>query len=540
MYASFTSEQTSDGTPLSDSSYPAFNPLATDQPFADMSSSSHPSEPLDSSYLAQGTAAESQSFYGATVGHGDIQPPVAKTTFCCNLDRVLSSLPRSTFRPLVVNVPLDKQAQPAITIVDAVKTSEVGGGSYIAYVIRTDIPSQNIRYESRHRYSEFEALRSLLSRIHYMAVIPPIPEKHSIGDYATKQAKAKEDKAIIEKRKRMLQSFLNRVATHPLLVREHVFHQFLEDPEATWSTILSASEHANLGRRKDKSPISMLTDKRNLDIPDPHFVASEEYTLKFSAHIAQTHKHQKKITKLQQDVAQQLAELGAVYNGWSLTEHTLAAALESVGAATDTTAAATGQLAKSLEEAVTEPIQEYVQFSGAIEKLLRWRHTQHCEYESTIESLTSKEGQLTRLEASEHEAQRLTAVLNAEGSWGPARPPSPVPNSAGASTEPKGGILKTLNSLIDNDPEATRRNNISKLKDRITHLKEQEKVTLQELNIGNEQVQKDLDRFQRCKIEDVRSILLSYAIAQRDYHRRAAAAWSDAKIDIEQIHSGSS
>ena len=33
---------------------------------------------------------------------------------------------------------------------------------------------------------------------------------------------------MIEKRKRMLQTFLNRVANHPELGRDHVFHRFLE------------------------------------------------------------------------------------------------------------------------------------------------------------------------------------------------------------------------------------------------------------------------------------------------------------------------
>lgn len=33
---------------------------------------------------------------------------------------------------------------------------------------------------------------------------------------------------MVEKRKRMLQTFLNRVAKHPILGHDHVFHRFLE------------------------------------------------------------------------------------------------------------------------------------------------------------------------------------------------------------------------------------------------------------------------------------------------------------------------
>lgn len=61
-----------------------------------------------------------------------------------------------------------------------------------------------------------------------MFIIPPIPSKQSIGDYAVKQAKAKEDAAMISRRKRMLQSFLNRIARHPVLSQEIVFHKFLD------------------------------------------------------------------------------------------------------------------------------------------------------------------------------------------------------------------------------------------------------------------------------------------------------------------------
>jgi hypothetical protein len=50
---------------------------------------------------------------------------------------------------------------------------------------------------------------------------------NTVADYAKKQSKAKDDPRIIEVRKRMLQSFLNRTASHEILGAEHVFHRFL-------------------------------------------------------------------------------------------------------------------------------------------------------------------------------------------------------------------------------------------------------------------------------------------------------------------------
>ena len=71
-------------------------------------------------------------------------------------------------------------------------------------------------------------------------IIPPIPSKQSIGEYAVKQGKAKEDVAMIARRKRTLQTFLNRVARHPILSHEHVYHRFL-DGEVSWVRSLKPS-----------------------------------------------------------------------------------------------------------------------------------------------------------------------------------------------------------------------------------------------------------------------------------------------------------
>ena len=93
---------------------------------------------------------------------------------------------------------------------------------------------------ARHRYSEFESLRNGLTRLYPTLIIPPIPSKQSIGEYAIKQGKAKEDANMIARRRRMLQTFLNRISRHPILSNEHVFHRFL-DGEVSWVRINTVS-----------------------------------------------------------------------------------------------------------------------------------------------------------------------------------------------------------------------------------------------------------------------------------------------------------
>jgi sorting nexin-4 len=80
----------------------------------------------------------------------------------------------------------------------------------------------------KRRYSDFESLRNVLINAHPTIVMPPIPEKHSLSSYA-KMSKAKDDLVIVERRKRMLQSFINRLVEHPVLSTNHLLHRFIEE-----------------------------------------------------------------------------------------------------------------------------------------------------------------------------------------------------------------------------------------------------------------------------------------------------------------------
>jgi hypothetical protein len=87
--------------------------------------------------------------------------------------------------------------------------------------------------EVKRRYSEFASLRATLVSLHPTLIIPPIPEKHSMADYAARPTKAKEDAGIIELRKRMLAVFLNRCRAMKEVMEDGVFWRFL-DPHTSW------------------------------------------------------------------------------------------------------------------------------------------------------------------------------------------------------------------------------------------------------------------------------------------------------------------
>jgi hypothetical protein len=65
------------------------------------------------------------------------------------------------------------------------------------------------------------------------------------ADYAAAPRKATEDVNIIDHRKRMLQSFLNRIIQHPILRRDHVVHRFLTG-DASWVSLILSTYNCRM------------------------------------------------------------------------------------------------------------------------------------------------------------------------------------------------------------------------------------------------------------------------------------------------------
>ncbi|KAJ3160763.1 Sorting nexin, cytoplasm-to-vacuole targeting pathway/endosomal sorting, partial [Irineochytrium annulatum] len=532
-----------------------------------------------------------------------------ETRPCCNTDRILRNVDPSIFNPLRTTGTPEQQPKPAICIIDAMKITE-GTSSFVCYVIRTDIPNSSLHLESRRRYSDFESFHRLLRKSHPTVVVPPVPEKHTVADYAAKPGKAKSDpnSLIVETRKRLLQSFLNRVMAHPVLSRLHFVHRFLDGngPEggAGWTEILMDSGLAHVMKKKGgpTSNAPLKISDSLLKTPDQHFLAAEDFTFRYSSTLSSIAKHHRRVSKLTGELSNVGCDLGSAYNAWSLMEQPskISPAVEAIGAAVDETVTAQTQLARTLEDYVSGPLGEHEKLTKSIESILRWRHGKHVALEQVQESLVAKRVMLVKLESVEGQKRRLNAILGENGvavdgavagagmvsepaSYTPPVTTYATPNIArsGSSTyggygggasaiapaasvedaatsasmsasmtgsvygapttssgrsSSGGGIFSAFGSLIgEGDPEAARRANMVKTRERIVSLESERRQATAELEAINEGIQADLDRFQKDKIRDFRNMLLAHAVAQRDACRKGLEAWEEARAVIERV-----
>ncbi|KAJ1501399.1 Sorting nexin, cytoplasm-to-vacuole targeting pathway/endosomal sorting [Coelomomyces lativittatus] len=285
------------------------------------------------------------------VSHCSVSTP----GFCCDIEVALD-----TYRQELTANHL-KYSENLLSIVDAQIAHDGSGSSYIAYVIRRG------DRELKRRYSEFNSLRKCLQTLYPALIVPPIPEKHTLTDYATKQNRAKQDPQIIEKRKRMLQCFLNRVGWHPILSTDHLFHRFLQ-PGILWADILHSTKVTTLPKTKPPSLASSLLPAPQVKHPDPKFVEVEAFTLKFEAHIKDLlEKTHRKMMRRYNDLSSDYGDLAAIYNAFSTTESgAVSNAVEKIGIALEVLQSTTMKLFRLMEEGVTEPLHEYSQFSEVI------------------------------------------------------------------------------------------------------------------------------------------------------------------------------
>lgn len=260
--------------------------------------------------------------------------------------------------------------------------------------------------------------------------------------------------------------------------------------------------------------------------------------------------------------ASDLAELGARYNGFSLSEQSpsLAAAIERIGQAADSSYLATEEFSNSLGASFAEPMRESAQFAGIVRTVLRYRVLKRVQQEMIIEDLAKKRATLEQLERSEAEAQRIEQYLSGSGtqprrSISSAHEPqharresnqedtasidSDFPPTHGDGSSPPsasqggpqiedpgthqrrrsaggnfitnkifGRISHAVHGLADVDPEKSRRDNIGKTRETIAQLEQAQAVSEQDVKDASAGVLKDMKRFQAEKEDDLKRYMV--------------------------------
>ena len=128
-----------------------------------------------------------------------------------------SSAPKELYGKCTVNEVTEFSTKEGI-VVKVSSPEKVEGGifskSYVSYLVVTE----PFNYKTRKRYSEFLWLRKTLSIIYSHCVIPPLCKKNFVDRFT---------EALILKRMRSMEKFMQGLLIHPLIKNSQILYDFL-------------------------------------------------------------------------------------------------------------------------------------------------------------------------------------------------------------------------------------------------------------------------------------------------------------------------
>ncbi|CAF0792932.1 unnamed protein product [Adineta steineri] len=126
-------------------------------------------------------------------------------------------------------------SEPALQIeVISPKIQGVGSKRYVEYTVKTKttLPVFNSTESTvQRRYSDFEWLHKELEQADTKIVVPSLPNKAWQRQLPFRKDEGLFQEDFIEERRRGLETFINKIAAHPLAQNERSLHVFLLEPE---------------------------------------------------------------------------------------------------------------------------------------------------------------------------------------------------------------------------------------------------------------------------------------------------------------------
>ncbi|XP_069119489.1 sorting nexin-4-like isoform X2 [Argopecten irradians] len=367
--------------------------------------------------------------------------------------------------------------------------------TYIVYLIETRITDVKLKCFGDgttslwRRYSEFELLRNYLDITYPAVVVPPLPEKKATYVWQN-SATDKFDPDFVDRRRAALEIFLLRVAAHPILSQDKVFIGFLQQEEG-WKDLVYNTDFQS----KADSKLKSLSASFRLKKPDRRFEELKNYSNELENNISNLLKIRARMADKIYGIHKVHANYSRVFCEWSGIEKDMSEPLQSAGHYMNVFSQSVDGALED-EEQYADQLKEYLAFGDALRSVCRKYECLQYDLERAEDSLSYKATQKDQM------------VQGKAGSF----------SFTGMKTKLFGG----------DTPEQRDQ--------KVKQLEEQIQQAEQELEQANKETQKfvdaalrDIDRFKRQKVKDLREIFTNYAIMQIKQSKKGIAIWTSAK-----------
>lgn len=380
---------------------------------------------------------------------------------------------------------MSRQSEITIVVSDPAKCNDKFGQVYISYKItstanRPGFTSGTITVV--RRYSDFSWLSGELSREFPGVIVPPLPEKQTVGRFGSE---------FVESRRRGLEKFLQRIASHNEIGNSEFFVTFLQADEAA---MLKAKGDAKAAKPAlaskamawfDVTVNNIANGKAEIEksAADTKIEEISQYILALEKQMVSVTKHSEGLVKRSRELSSAMFEFGQSITWLGQSEgDVIGTALTQMGSSVDSLSVAASSHAEQEAIKLLEPLEEYARMLTSIKYAMQQRTDKKSAYVNAMGDL----------EAKQNAYKKLLGV--------------PGKESQAAQKE----------AAVQAAQEAT---DAAKL--------EFEKVS--------ERLLAEFETFKTQKASDMKEILLNFVTLQIEFNKKSEEAWRDLLPKMQAI-----
>uniref|UniRef100_A0A0D6QV86 PX domain-containing protein n=1 Tax=Araucaria cunninghamii TaxID=56994 RepID=A0A0D6QV86_ARACU len=299
----------------------------------------------------------------------------------------------------------------SITVTDPVKQG-TGVQTHVTYRIVTK--TNMLGYQATdliviRRYSDFVWLHERLAEKNKGIFIPPLPEKSAVEKFRFSAE-------FIELRRRGLDVFINRIASHPQLRQSEDLKFFLQANEESMER--TRSQESGIFGKKPSDFIQIFKDvqskvsdvvlgkEKPVEESDPDYERLRHYIFELEDHLSEAQKQAFRLVKRHRELGQSLVDFGkAVKLLGSCEGGLLGKAFSELGSQSELLSFKLQKEAQDLLMNFEEPLKDYVRTVQSIKATIADRaqaFRQQCEL---TEAAKLKEINVERLKATRQESR---------------------------------------------------------------------------------------------------------------------------------------
>lgn len=485
---------------------------------------------------------------------------------------------------------LKPESEVKILISDAGNSNEGSvnlSKKYIVYTIKLIDVTKGEEILTRRRYSDFESLREILTKVFPLMIIPPIPVKNYfnfkslVGENSTNGSNPQgysyinssqlNKTKLIEHRKRLLTNFLNNCLQILPIRNLEFFAKFL-DPNANWSDEINLMMSQLPKSIYNSNPENALkTDAIYANLPNP----IPNQTISF------LNKNKKKLTKKVNGSSQSstpssiidtssldylnkkimenfiglsndYADLGTTFNSFSLMlvendDHNddvkINIIFDKIGQIFDRSYLTINSLVSDLETKFLEPLGEAVQYTATLQEIVKFQTRKQKQKHLLDSEIEDKRRELNEISSSDKDSAKVETAINNQGNSKASHKTYNLNDQESVEKSPSSKfklfsikkITQYVNEIIDQNPQETRKQRSITLKDKIVTLEKCQNIMLEDLSYITDEINKNFQIFRAKQLKQIYDILVTYNGFLIGWAKKNIEIWEEIREEISKL-----